>query len=105
MALPQFCIDCQNLLNDIDPGTRIAVCSSCTKPHPINPDDRTVLIVTTGNSTGRQLTDREIYSLHGLPTTSRITKVCPACKYDVASMIHDAEYNFSFRCLKCEELF
>jgi DNA-directed RNA polymerase subunit M/transcription elongation factor TFIIS len=105
MALPQFCTDCQSLLNDIDPGTRVAVCSSCSKGHTLDGPDRTVLIVISDSTMERSLTNKELQGLHGLPTTSRIAKVCPSCGYDTASVVHDTRYKFNLCCLKCWEQF
>lgn len=105
MALPRFCDDCESLLSDIDPGSRIASCPKCSKPHTINPDDRTVLIVINNNNNQRLLSEQERNRLHDLPTTSRIAKKCTACGYEVASVVHDTSYNFSIQCLKCGESF
>lgn len=105
MALPRFCDDCESLLSDIDPGSRIASCPKCSKPHTIDPNDRTVLMVINNNMNQRSLSGQERNNLHGLPTTSRITKKCTTCGYEVASVVHDASYNFTIECLKCKEQF
>jgi DNA-directed RNA polymerase subunit M/transcription elongation factor TFIIS len=105
MALPRFCDDCQTLLDDIDPGSRVSTCPSCSKPHMIDERDRTVMILSNSNNKERSLTQQELYNLHGLPTTSRIKKDCPSCGYDTASVVHDTVYEFSICCIKCGEKF
>lgn len=104
MALPRFCVDCGDILGEIEPSSRLALCLSCSKPHELDDKDKTVLIITDITD-DRKLTERECNNLHGLPTVSRITKKCPKCGYGVASVIHDINYNFSVACLKCKELF
>jgi DNA-directed RNA polymerase subunit M/transcription elongation factor TFIIS len=102
MSTSRFCDDCESLLGDINLGNGKFYCSQCDKEISLPANDKTILKYFE-NKEGKNITPHELKLLSKLPTTNRIYKDCIECGFNIATCVNDANYKFSFTCIKCNK--
>lgn len=108
MSLPQFCLECGTILEDINPVSRTISCDGCSKVFKlseINGADTTVLLITEIGDKARSITKDDVSKLSGLSTTSAIHKDCSNCGYNICSVIYDDISKFYFVCNACNTIY
>lgn len=102
---PRFCKTCRNILPTINIENISTTCIYCHTQNTLPENDRIITEIHY-NSEQRKIRPREIMALAGLETTAKTdAKICPNCGWNIMNEIYDTEYNFSFVCLKCFEIY